>query len=136
MFAQLKEFPDRAVEWLLGFMTISWGVLIAGSPGMGVSQSWGWCAIMAGLARLGALYVNGAHHRTPAARVVTSFLSMFLWFWITVQVLGSPVGRDLAIYPWLMLAEGFSVYRAGGDAFEARQKYLEKRRGRTRVAKR
>jgi hypothetical protein len=130
---RLHEFPDRAIEWLLGFMLLSWGVILAGNPDifqtsklyagwqsiLGDEFVWGWAAICCGLARLGALFVNGAWSRTPVVRVITSFASMFLWFWVVVGMLRVEVSTGLGIYPWLMFGEAFSVYRASGDAFEA-----------------
>lgn len=127
-----RAFPERAVEWGLGYIMVSWGLMVLLNPGIFSSSSayngwatmategtWGTVALSAGLIRLGALYVNGAHYRTPAVRVGTSFVSMFIWFWIVIGLLVGPPSTGLAVYPWLMVGDGFSVYRAAGDAYEA-----------------
>lgn len=138
---RLHEFPDRAIEWLLGFIILTWGLILVANPDifetswlyagwksiLGDELIWGWLATFAGFARVTALFVNGAWHRTPAVRVITSFASMFLWFWVVVGMLRVDISTGLGVYPWMMLGEAFSVYRASGDAFEARQRRLSVR---------
>lgn len=135
LIQKLHEFPDRAIEWLLGFILLSWGIIVLWHPDMFSSspvyngwrhitqdqQMWGLVASTTGAARLAALYINGAHRRTPTVRVLTSFLSMFVWFWVVVGMLIVDINTGLAVYPWLMVGEAFSVYRASGDAYLARQ---------------
>ena len=78
--------PERSIEWLTGAIALLWGALALSFPEMFESQLelyggmlkimpqplWGLMAFTGGLVRLGALYVNGNHYRTPSVRVRTS----------------------------------------------------------------
>lgn len=133
LIAKLHEFPDRAIEWLLGLILLTWGVVVLTNPGLFETNAvyagwrrildsqaaWGIFAITCGASRVVALYINGAHRRTPVVRVFTAFLSMFVWFWVVAGMLSVGVTTGLAVYPWLMVGEAFSVYRASGDVYKA-----------------
>lgn len=135
LIAKLREFPDRAIEWLLGLILFTWGLVVFLTPGlfhtnpiyagwrslMGSEHIWGVFAMLCGSARVVALYINGAHRRTPMVRVATAFLAMFVWFWIVTGMSAVGISTGLAVYPWLMVGEAFSVYRASGDAYKARK---------------
>lgn len=124
--------PERAIEWLIGFTGLCWGSLVLTFPKMFETQPslyngmvsimpqplWGLLAFGNGLVRLGALYVNGQHFRTPTVRVATSFVSMLIWFFVAVGLfkLGVPQ-TGWAIYPALMLGDLWSVYRASQEAY-------------------
>lgn len=132
-----KEFPTRVVEWGLCYILLTWCLSLVIWPAMMLSADHdigaGWLAIMPqpiwallglaiALVRVTALYINGIHHRTPTVRAAMGFLSMGFWFSVTVGVLQSGyVGPVLAIYPWLMVADGYSIYVATGDMFQAKQ---------------
>lgn len=124
--------PERAIEWLIGSAGLLWGGIVLAFPRMFETQPllykgmltllpqplWGMIAFAASLLRLGALYVNGQHFRTPTVRVITSFISMLIWFLVVVGLMRQGVpNTGWAIYPVLMLGDLWSVYRASGDAY-------------------
>lgn len=126
--------PERAIEWLIGIIALAWGSIVLFFPTMFENQPalygemlrmmpqpmWGLIAFAGGLLRLGALYVNGNHYRTPLVRVVTSFLSMFVWFFTAVGSIKTGMPQaEWAIYPVLMLGDLWSVYRASSDVYES-----------------
>jgi hypothetical protein len=129
---KLSHFPARALEWFGGAKLLSWGLEVLFHPSvfdnpafsgfreLATPETWGLCAFTVGLLRLIALYVNGNHVRTPVVRLLTSFASIFVWFWVTVSLVrsGEPT-TGLAIYPWLMVADMYSAYRAGSDVVQA-----------------
>lgn len=140
-----KQFPRRVVEWGLSNILITWGLIVLLTDGLfekyrdimafkgwlslAPQPVWGTAALSVGGIRLAALYINGAHYRSPVARTVAGFFSMFIWFWATVGVLkGTPwLTPALAIYPWLMIGDAYAVYTAAGDAFTSNQIHLNKK---------
>lgn len=134
IFHRLRStFPNRAVEWGIGYMLTTVGSLLLFYPGLFNSNVlysqflllapqpvWGIVAFTAGLLRLAALYINGAHYQTPMVRVVVSFISAFIWFWVCVALIRLPtINLGLAIYPWLVIGDAYSVFRASSDSYEA-----------------
>lgn len=136
LFIELKKhFPARALEWFCGILLLSWGFYVLLHPGMFQGSSslifsgldmiasqelWGLAAFSLGFLRLIALYINGQWTRTPLIRVCVSFASVFMWFWITVGLYKSGIDQTgLAIYPWLVVADMYSAFRAASDAYEA-----------------
>ena len=125
-----REFPRRVVEWGVSYILITWGFIILLNPGE-FDYTIGGCALSIGLLRLTALYVNGAHVRSPIARTMGGFLSMLLWLFVVTGLIrtGGPVTTAFAIYPWLMMADAYAVYTAGGDAYQSHFQHQEKRLG-------
>lgn len=126
--------PERAIEWLIGMIGLSWGAVVLSFTQMFDSQPslyggmssimpqplWGIVAFADGLIRLGALYINGNHFRTPTIRMVTSFISMLIWFSVFVGLLKTGVPQmGWAIYPCLLIGDLWSVYRASQDAYKS-----------------
>lgn len=125
-----SHFPIRITDWLVSAMMFSWGLsLFAVDPrvwalptfsGLSViAGQYTWAAIAStiGLARLAALFVNGAIRRSPHLRGIGAFLSIFIWAQLSLGVLfGDMVGPGIAIFPWLALADMLNVYRAAVDA--------------------
>jgi hypothetical protein len=136
MWIQMKKhFEARSPEWFNGLLLSVWGSFLILNPGifdgpaaysfsgmkdLAPQELWGFGALVIGMVRLTALFINGQWGITPIIRVVTSFLSVFVWFWICVGLFrtGSPQ-TGMVIYPALMLADMFSAFRAASDAYEA-----------------
>lgn len=123
----------RMPEWLNAFYLTLWGAYVILHPGMmgrnvlfsglldlAPQEVWGLAALIVGGVRVGALWINGRWHITPIIRVVTSFVSVFVWFWICVGLYRSGEPQTgLVIYPGLMIADMLSAFRAASDAYEA-----------------
>jgi hypothetical protein len=134
---KLSHFPARALEWFGAAKLTTWGIEVLFHPSalststamdtlthMATPVTWGLGAFTVGIVRLIALYVNGNHVRTPLVRLITSFASIFVWFWVSVGLLKSGVPTTgLAIYPWLVIADMYSAYRAGSDVVQAEAQY-------------
>lgn len=137
-----KHFPARVNEWFSGFAMIAWGSYLVIYPGMMTSgdtgklyeamiqmwsqPTWALFAMFVGSTRCVALFVNGAYTRTPMIRVITSFLSMFIWTQALVGVSHVP-NLGVVMYGWALIADLYSAYRAGMDAvFAERQRRLDK----------
>lgn len=128
-----KHFQARFAEWFnAGIMTM-WGVYVILHVGMfehgplsplwtgllavATQQTWGMIALVTGLVRLAALYVNGRVHATPSIRLAASFISAFLWTQISLGIWNSGISNPaLVLYPALILADIYSAFRAGADA--------------------
>lgn len=133
-----KKFPERVVEWGLSYILITWGSILLLQPqlfqnpmgdaayrgwsSLAPQVAWGYGALIVGMARVAALYVNGAHAKSPVARTILGFFSMFIWFWATVGVLRVEVSTALCAYPWFMVGDGYAVYVASGDAYQSLHK--------------
>ncbi len=137
-----KHFPARFPEWLASFQMIAWGsylviypdMMISGSTGalydtmrsMWSQPTWALAAIFIGALRGCALFVNGAYTRTPMIRVITSFMSMFIWTQALLAV-AHVANLGVVMYATALIADLYSAYRAGIDAvFAERQRRLDK----------
>jgi hypothetical protein len=126
------HFHSRFVEWQNGLIVACWGLYLLLHPGMFESNgmislwaglkavapqnTWGIAAFLVGSARLMALYVNGRHRRTPAVRLIASFMSSFIITQIFLGLYNSGVpGTGLVVYPILVLADIYSAFRASAD---------------------
>lgn len=134
-----KHFQARFAEWFNAGILTFWGCYVILHPGMmadprvvalwqgltnmAPQETWGMVALVVGLARSMALYVNGAHKRTPLIRLVACFLSAFILTQITLGLFhGNGPNTGLVIYPALILADIYSAFRASADmTFVARQ---------------
>jgi len=148
MIAELDQtFPLRISEWLLSVILTTWGMIVFFMPdnawlmpSMEALRSiesdrhvWGGCAIVIGMARLVALFINGAMRRTPHLRAIGAFMSIFIWVQLSFGVLIAPVvTMATAVIPWLLICDLHNLYRAGKDArysdLSARAKYGEARK--------
>ena len=73
--------------------------------------------MVVGAFRLAALFVNGAVRRSPHVRWAGAFLSCFVWLTLSFAMfLAEVVSIAVVIYPWLLMAESYNVYRAAQDA--------------------
>lgn len=125
-----EHFPIRVSDWLLSVILFSWGLTVlfldpavwalpiySGLDSLASQGTWASLAIALGAARLGALFVNGAVRRSPHLRAVGAFLAIFIWVQISLGSMTSEAaGAAVAIYPWLVFADMFNVYRAARDA--------------------
>lgn len=125
-----STFQHRLAEWLLAAILLTWGVVLIrpeysfdtsaafmGLAAIAPERTWGWFCILTGLSRLFALVVNGVW--TPPTywlRSLTSGLSILFWFTVVfgIVVNGLP-STGLAVYPWLLVAELFCLYRTARD---------------------
>jgi hypothetical protein len=136
MWLDLKRhFEARAVEWCSAFILAAWGADLILHPGLftGITapvwqahlvladqEVWGFGAFTAGGIRVVALFINGRWGLTPLIRVATSFLSVFVWFWVAVGLfLAGFANTGVVVYTGLMLADMYSAFRAASDAYEA-----------------
>jgi hypothetical protein len=131
IIVKLKDhFPERAIEWLLGFMLMAWGYVVVMVPDMfttnpnfaafkflGPQSVWGLGSVAVGTCRLMLLFVNGAWRRSPHGRLIASFFSAFIWTQIAIGCILSPVANTgIVVYGGLTLADIYSAFRAGADA--------------------
>lgn len=138
IFKSLKtHFPARAIEWLMAGVLFTWGYYTIIHPQMftepnsaamfsGVRRiseffgqppvAIGVMALVTGIVRAAALFINGTMTKTPLVRLVTAFLSAYLWTSIAVGFWISDVANTgIAVYPWFVFADVASSYRAGYD---------------------
>lgn len=125
-----EHFPIRVTDWLLSAILFSWGLTVlflrpdvwalptySGLASVASQFTWAAVAIAVGLARLGALFVNGAVRRSPHLRGLGAFVAIFIWVQLSLGLMFSDAaGASVAVYPWLAFADIFNVYRAARDA--------------------
>lgn len=130
-----RHFEVRAIEWWSASCLAAWGSIVLMMPGLFVQPEyqpffqpltnwapqpvWGMFAFAMGLGRLGALTVNGFWFRTPQIRLVASFLSVCVWFFIAAGLFRSGAVLGLVIYGWHMIADIYSSFRSASDVVEA-----------------
>lgn len=126
-FASLGEtFEARASEWalasammLLAFMAF-YNVTLFDSPSFRVMASmadqytWGWIFMTVGASRLAVLLINGAWWRTPAFRTLFSFMSVGVWFWLTLGLSGN-FAIGFAVFPPMMALDFYNALRAARE---------------------
>lgn len=141
-----QHWPARKLEWLMSGFLISWGLYVMFHPDMfadprtsdlfaGMTEMasvvnaypallWGGGAFATGVMRAIALFINGAMTRTPMVRLIGSFISMFIVTQVSVALWRSGVpNMGLVVYPWFVVADLLSSYRAAIDVV-----YAEKQR--------
>jgi hypothetical protein len=125
-----KTFPIRVTEWLLAGILLSWSIvcwnltdadwtssIYVGLSRIAAHETWAFFAFWIAVVRLGALTINGAWRPSPHFRAACAFLACFMWLQISLGLMISD-GRSMgiAIYPWLLLADIYNVFRASHDA--------------------
>lgn len=144
------HWPARKMEWIMAGIMVSWGSYVLGHPAIfhhpatgavfsglaAISDPftpypalfWGGITFTAGGLRGAALFINGAWTRTPLVRVIASFLSMFIFTQIIIGLWQSGVpNTGLVVYPWFVVADLLSAYRAAVDVVHAeKQREVEK----------
>lgn len=125
-----KTFPIRITEWLLAGIMLSWSFACwnltpaewdqpyyAMLDRLAAQQTWAFIAFLIAMLRLCALTINGAWRPSPHLRAAGAFFSLFIWLQVALAVLVSSIGTTaVAIYPWLLLADTYNVFRASYDA--------------------
>lgn len=137
-----QHWPARKLEWLMAGFMMTWGLYVLIHPQLftqtetasvlsglarlsaGITEypalAWGGAAFFVGLGRSFALFVNGAWTRTPLIRLLASFASMFIVTQIINGLWQSGVPNlGLVVYPWLVIADLLSAYRAAVDVVHA-----------------
>lgn len=151
-----QHWPARKLEWLMSGFMLAWGWYVLMHPGLftnpetanlfrGLAELsspitqypallWGGSSFMVGLCRAVALFVNGAYTRTPLIRLVASFISMFIVTQIVIGLWKSGVpNTGLVVYPWFVVADLLSAYRAAVDVVHAeKQREVQKETRRAR----
>lgn len=125
-----KTFPIRVLEWLLAGVMLSWSIAcwhldpvawsqptFSGLARIANSNTWAFMAFWIAAIRLAALMINGAWRPSPHLRAAGAFLACFMWLQISLGVLAAEVSSTaIAVYPWLLLADIYNVFRASHDA--------------------
>lgn len=125
-----KTFPIRVMEWLLAGIMLSWSIvcwnlpagqwaspLYSGLSRLAEQNTWAFFAFWIAVIRLAALTINGAWRPSPHFRAAGAFLACFMWLQISLGLLSSEVSSTgIAVYPWLLLADIYNVFRASHDA--------------------
>lgn len=137
-----QHWPARKMEWLMAGWMVCWGWYTLMHPGMftdartkdlfsGLASisapltvypalAWGGVCFVTGMTRAGALLINGAMTRTPLIRLIASFVSMFIVTQIFIGLWDSGVpNTGLVVYPWFVVADLLSAYRAAVDVVHA-----------------
>lgn len=125
-----KTFPVRVMEWLLAGIMFSWSFacwslrpvdwanpLYSGLSRIADAPTWAFFAFVLGVTRLAALTINGAWRPSPHIRAFCAFLACFMWLQISLGIMAADIrATGIAIYPWLLLADIYNVFRASYDA--------------------
>jgi len=125
-----KTFPVRVTDWLVACIMFSWSLVcwrlteeawtlptMAGLARIFDQNTWAFLAFWIAVTRLSALAINGAWRPSPHLRAGCAFLSCFLWLQISIGMLSADVtSLGAAVYPWLLVADIYNVFRASHDA--------------------
>lgn len=127
----LHRFPGRAVEWgeSLILSTVGWVLLLHQTPelftriyfapmaAMASQEVWGVGCMFIGLLRVVFLFINGTMPRTSSyLRSAGAFLSCFAWFSICYGLAANDfVSLGMAVFPWLLIGDMYSIHRASTD---------------------
>lgn len=137
-----QHWPARKLEWLMSGFMISWGLYVLLHPGLFYAPEtaallsglatvsapitdypslfWGGTCFVVGVGRAISLFINGAWTRTPMVRLIASFVSMFIMTQIIIALWESGVPNPaLVVYPWFVVADLLSAYRAAVDVIHA-----------------
>lgn len=131
------HFSARAMEWIGAGLMGTWGYYVITHPQLFTAPETarlfsgmvriaeffgqppvaiGIMALLTGVTRGGALFINGAYEKTPLIRLLAAFASAYLWTSVCIGfVLSDLSNTSLAVYPWLVVMDIVSGYRAGYD---------------------
>lgn len=132
MVVHFKDtFPFRVAEWFMAVVMITWAIVLFNPDfDAGRHASFGFAAVFDftrphqlgymlltfGFVRFLALLINGLWWRTPAIRLVMAFICNLFWVELTLSIITSgKVTTGLAVYPWFVVLEVYSAFRAAYD---------------------
>lgn len=155
LIVSLKQhFPARWPEWFMSAVSFAWGSYVVLHPELFTQDAtrevlsglaamagnlppaalWGLSAVILGLVRGAALFVNGAYTRTPLIRLIMSFLSAFVWTQVYIGLWKSGVpNMGLVVYGALVVMDIVSAYRATADTMFAEKLRRDLKQERRRV---
>lgn len=139
-----QHWPARKMEWMMSGFMLCWGWYVLLHPELftdprtaalfaGLARitspitdypalAWGGACFLTGLFRGIALFINGAWTRTPIIRLFAAFVSTFI---MTQLILGlwntGFANTGIVAYPWFIIADLLSMYRAGVDVVHAQK---------------
>lgn len=137
-FPPFTHFRLRALEWGLAGILLTAGIVLLNPyptfdqpvfvemERVANENTWGMFCTFIGVLRIGALYVNGAWVKSPWVRLVTALVSSLVWLQITLGLTSQPVVTlGVAIFPWFIAADWYSIWRAASDAGDNRRAKAE-----------
>lgn len=133
-------FPLRVIEWMAAGILMTWGIVLlgpsdvfanpafAGLAQLGHENTWGMACFVVGFVRFMALVINGAWRPSPHIRMVMAFVSCFFWLQISLGMFSTGVATTgIAVYPWILLADIYSTFRASADARASDEKARQRK---------
>lgn len=137
------HFTMRVSDWMMSGMLFTCGYLLMGYvqpdgkpiPVMLVLLTaqapvhvWGLCITVVSSLRLFALFINGTFPQfcwSPHIRMVTAFLSCFIWFQMALVILTTnlAVSPMMVVFPWLFLFDVYNTWLAAREAGLAERSY-------------
>lgn len=122
-FPRLSEWVAAGVLFALGWMLSSNETLMSSAStqayrfmlSVADQQTWAWLLMCFGFARLVVMIINGGWRRTPHARVVSAFLSCFIWAQLMVSFAAVP-GFALVMAGGYLALDLCNILRAARDA--------------------
>lgn len=137
------HFQVRFSEWFCAGLLFCFGLYLAthsdmfarspnwqGMREMFPQAVWAVSATIIGFARLGALYVNGRHRRTPLIRLIASFFSAFFFTQVVVGLWNAQVPTTgIVTYAFVVGADIYSAFRASADVTYGSKKVRDMRDG-------
>jgi len=135
-----KYFRTRAIEWMLALVTLLWGIILL-SPGTQFNSAayrelsawadetvWGWFCLILGLARLLALFVNGALRYSPIIRSSIAGVSFNFWIAVSLGFWDGGATTALAVYPMFALFDFLLACLIGIEAGQVAAQMREARK--------
>ena len=130
-------FDARASEWALAVATLLLGVsfvfnetLFVDSGWRALAQfasqeTWGFVCTTLGALRLLVLLINGAWWRSPHLRALMAFLSCFVWWQMSSDLVPN-FALGFALLPPILALDAYNAIRAGREAGVAH--YIQRRK--------
>lgn len=143
-----ETFPTRKSEWVLGFMLIAWGAVVAANPGyfetrpalsyllkFASQHTWASAAFGVGLLRVSMLMINGTWRRSPHLRAMGSFLAAGVWFFIGAGLYQSGQAiTGLVLYGGLFVQDALNFYTSMGEAASSDSRFGVYKKKNTQMA--
>ena len=127
------NFAIRVSDWFASSVVLSFGLVLTRFPQVmdgnpwyrlleqhAPAQTWGLVCAAIGLARVGALTVNGtfpAFRWSPHLRFLMALMSCFVWFQITLGLIEAQAPTmAIAMFPHMLLFDLYNVFLASSEA--------------------